>query len=84
MADLNQALRTIGDGITLDSLIKDFLKGAGIPCPDMFAEAEPSFSSLIDTTDIGSPAFRPKIFAWAISGCPTVDPAQEEMTVSAV
>ncbi|KAH9950526.1 hypothetical protein B0H21DRAFT_686429, partial [Amylocystis lapponica] len=64
----------LGDSdFTLASLVVDFLKQTGIPLPDAFASVRETFNSIIDLSQIDSPSFRPRMFAWAVSGVPFLD-----------
>jgi hypothetical protein len=64
------------------SLITNFLQGSGIPCPTLFAEVQDGFSSLVSLDKIDTKSFRPRMFLWAATGSPTVDPNLEIVLVS--
>ncbi len=68
--------------ISVNNLIKSFLQGSGIPCREHFDAVKETFSPLIDLSQIEDCSFRPRIFVWAITGCPHVDPASEPIVVS--
>ena len=72
-------------GVTqsIPGLIENFLQGSGAPCPALFESLKEGFSSLIDFGKVDDPSFRPRIFLWAATGCPTIDPTSSELiTVS--
>jgi len=70
-----QAATTIT--VTVHSLIADFLRGSGIPCPTLFAEVCGGFSPLASLDKIDTEAYRSRMFLWAATGSPTVDPNVE-------
>jgi hypothetical protein len=59
------------------------LQGVGIPCQGLFDSVKDQFSSLIDLSEdvVSDLAFRPRMFAWAATGCPHVDPGSDPITV---
>ena len=65
------------DTFTFRSLTETFLQGTGVPCPRLFAEINEGFSPLVNLDTIDSPAFRSRIFLWATTGSPSVDPSLE-------
>jgi hypothetical protein len=50
------------------SLLKDFLRGSGIPCPQLFIDAKIHFHLIVDLEHISNDGFRSRIFCWAASG----------------
>ncbi|KAF8955020.1 hypothetical protein BDZ97DRAFT_1675363, partial [Flammula alnicola] len=82
-AELDPALARVQRGSAKD-LIVAFLQGSGIPYPKLFDELKPSFSSLIDLSQTHTPAFRSRMFAWAATGSPFIDPGAETITVKIV
>jgi hypothetical protein len=64
--------------------ITAFLQGSGIPCPTLFNDLKPTFSPLLDLSQADTPAFRSRMFAWAVTGSPFVDPDSETILVSIV
>src|SRR6266540_353209 len=63
---------------SVSELIADFLCGSGAPCPEEFNSLQDGFSLLVDFTKLDDPAFRSRIFLWAATGCPTIDPTTSE------
>lgn len=57
---------------TPQSLVETFLKGAGLPCPQLFHGSEGGFCSLLDVSDeaVMNEGFRPRHLAWAACGSP--------------
>ena len=66
---------------TIYTLIEDFLQGSGIPCPTLFAEVRDSFSSAISLDMVDTAAFRSRVFLWAATGSPTIDPGLQGVSV---
>jgi hypothetical protein len=68
-------------GVThsIPDLIASFLQGSGAPCPALFESLKEGFSSLIDFDKLDDPSFRPRIFLWAATGCPTIDPTSSDL-----
>jgi hypothetical protein len=65
----NQLRIAIPDGqTTFESLLILFLKGNGIPCPGLFAEAKIYFNRLVDLSTIEEDGFRSRMFCWAATG----------------
>ncbi|KAF8140811.1 hypothetical protein K438DRAFT_1995637 [Mycena galopus ATCC 62051] len=56
------------------SLLQDFMKKSGAPCPALFEVAKPNLCSLIPFNKIDDPAFRPMALCWAATGSPHLDP----------
>ncbi|KAF8208552.1 hypothetical protein K438DRAFT_1930208 [Mycena galopus ATCC 62051] len=56
------------------SLLQDFMKKSGAPCPALFEVAKPNLCSLIPFDKIDNPAFRPMALCWAATGSPHLDP----------
>ena len=52
---------------SFESLIIDFLKGTGIPCAGLFADAKTHFNHLVELelSNIDQDGFRPQMFCWA-------------------
>ncbi|KAJ7166343.1 hypothetical protein C8R43DRAFT_1162799 [Mycena crocata] len=53
-----------------NTIFRDFLQRQGIPCPVLFAAAREMIHSMVPLDDIDSPAFRPRMLAWATTGSP--------------
>ena len=70
--------------LTYETLFTDFLKGYGIPCPTHFATVAGTFSSIIDLSQVNSPAFRSHMFNLAATGSPLLDVTADPITVSVV
>jgi hypothetical protein len=66
---------------TIQSLIRKFFQGSGIPCPSLFAEVQDSFSSLVSIDKADAKAFRSQMFLWAATGSATVNPDLENILV---
>lgn len=74
-AGLDAAIASVaGDRATVQSLVEDFLQGSGIPCPEKFDDLRGGFTTLVDLDKIDTPGFRAKVFAWAATGSPTINP----------
>lgn len=54
--------------VNFQDLVTDFLQGAGIPCPQLFADAKVHFSHLVDLSQINDGGFRARMFCWAATG----------------
>jgi hypothetical protein len=72
---------TLGSPFSFESMFHDFLTDQGIPCPGIFAAVTPSFNSVIDLSQIDSPAFRTRMFVWAATGSPLLDAAAQPISV---
>jgi hypothetical protein len=68
--------------LTYETLFTDFLKGHGIPCPTHFADVAGTFNSIIDLSQVDSPAFRCRMFNLAATGSPLLDVTGDPITVS--
>jgi hypothetical protein len=68
--------------LTYETLFTDFLKGHGIPCPTHFADAAGTFNSIVDLSQVDSPAFRCRMFNLAATGSPLLDVTADPITVS--
>ncbi|KAJ7079268.1 hypothetical protein B0H15DRAFT_804527 [Mycena belliarum] len=51
-------------------ILRGFLQRTGIPCPGIFAITRETIHPMVLLDDVDSPAFRPRIFAWACTGSP--------------
>lgn len=56
------------DTISFASLFADFLKGSGIPCPQLFEAAKAHFNEIVDLRHIETDGFRVRMFCWATTG----------------
>ena len=72
---------TLGSPFSLESMLYDFLSDHGIPCPESFASISSSFNSVIDLSQIDSPAFHSRMFVWAATGSPLLDAAAQPISV---
>ena len=72
---------TLGSPFSFESMFCDFLTDQGIPCPETFATITSSFNSVIDLSQIDSPAFRSRMFVWAATGSPLLDAAAQPISV---
>jgi hypothetical protein len=68
---------------SFDSLVKDFLKGSGVPCPELFDEAKIHFEPVLalGTTDLDSDGFRSRTFCWAATGSCDRETNSSQITV---
>lgn len=64
--------------MTILQRLERFLQSSGISCPNLFEAVWESFSPIIDLSQISSSAFRPQMFAWAITGSPFIDPSADD------
>jgi hypothetical protein len=71
-----------GYNLTILQRLEKFLQSSGLPCPDLFKAAQEGFSSIIDLSQISALSFRARMFVWAITGSPFIDPAADEIRVS--
>lgn len=55
-------------GSDFTSLVTDFLKGSGVPCPHQFDEAKVYFNKIVDLDQINANGFRARMFCWAVTG----------------
>lgn len=70
---LDQAFSQLGGkDITLQDILSRFLKSSGVPCPKLFDEVKVHFSEVINLEKIDDPSFRPRMFCWAATGCPSI------------
>ena len=68
--------------LTYETLFTDFLRGYGIPCPTHFAAVAGTFNSIIDLSQVNSPAFRSRMFNLAATGSPLLDVTADPIAVS--
>lgn len=66
---------------TLQGILTKFLKGSGIPCPQLFDQAKSHFSDLVNLEQIDEPSYRSKMFCWAATGCPSLIADSGDITV---
>lgn len=71
-----------GAPFNLAQLMKDFLDDKGVPCPEKWEQCLPYFDSAIDVGDVDKPWFRPRMFAWAATGFPSLKIDGETIDVS--
>lgn len=72
-AAVTAALSSIHNLPTFQGIFEKFLKGSGIPCPELFMDVKEHFSPLVDLGDIDEDSFRPRTFTWAATGGPSLD-----------
>lgn len=70
------------DQTSFQDLFKTFLRGAGNPCPQQFAEMKIHFSDLVDLSQVNDEGFRARIFCWAASGSFDREPNSPQIKVS--
>ncbi|KAG6807781.1 hypothetical protein H0H92_006413, partial [Tricholoma furcatifolium] len=72
---MEQIQAAIGDtSVTFESLFMDFLRGQGVPCPDLFSEFCGNFDPVVDLSKLETPVFRCRMLLWAITGTSLLDP----------
>ncbi|KAF6744449.1 hypothetical protein DFP72DRAFT_1078515 [Ephemerocybe angulata] len=76
-----EALTVAGIPMSFGELFSEFLEGTGIPCPNRFAEVKASFSDLVDLSGVDHPDFRSRVFVWATTGHPFLDPELDSICV---
>jgi hypothetical protein len=59
--------------VSFQEIFVEFLKGSGIPCPNLFADVREHFSTLVNLATIDQPGFRSHMFCWATTGSPSVE-----------
>ncbi|KAJ7501804.1 hypothetical protein B0H11DRAFT_2368605 [Mycena galericulata] len=59
------------------AILRAFMQRTGIPCPSRFAAARSTIHPLVPLSDIDSPAFRPRMLAWATTGSPDSELSKE-------
>ena len=69
---------------SFSSLLKDFLRGSGIPCPQLFNDAKIHFNPIIDLEHINNGGFRSRVFCWAVTGSCERESDATQVTVSFV
>lgn len=52
-------------------ILRGFLQRSGIPSPTLFEAERGTIHPLVPLSDIDSPAFRPRMLAWATTGSPS-------------
>ena len=72
---------TLGSPFPFKSMLYNFLSDHGIPCPKSFASISSLFNSVIDLSQIDSPAFCSRMFVWAATGLPLLDAAAQPIFV---
>ncbi|EDR07311.1 uncharacterized protein LACBIDRAFT_299099 [Laccaria bicolor S238N-H82] len=72
------------DRLSFADCIVRFLKGTGLPCPDRFQDIKGRFGNRFDFSQVDSPAFRPRMFLWAATGAPFIDPNDGEIEIAVV
>lgn len=80
LSGLRTALLT--PGITYRQLVERFLRGQGLPCPDLFNQLRGLFHASVDLSALDTPAFRTKMFVWAATGSPLISVTLSSIMVS--
>ncbi|KAJ7149802.1 hypothetical protein C8R43DRAFT_951776 [Mycena crocata] len=62
--------------LTLAMLFERYFRAAYIPCPLQFGMARGAFHPIVDLDRIEEPGFRARVFAWAATGSPFIDPTE--------
>jgi hypothetical protein len=71
------------NNMTILQRLENFLQGSGLPCPELFKAAQGGFSSIIDLSQVSVASFRARVFVWAITGSPFINPgADDRISVS--
>ena len=70
------------DRLSFADRFVQFLKGTGFPCPDRFQDIRGRFGNRFDFSQADSPAFRPRMFLWAATGAPFINPNDGRIEVS--
>jgi hypothetical protein len=71
------------NSMTVLQRLERFLQGSGLPCPELFKAAQGGFSAIIDISQVSVASFRARVFVWAITGSPFLDPgADDRISVS--
>ncbi|CAA7258598.1 unnamed protein product [Cyclocybe aegerita] len=68
-------------GQSFEQLLHNFLKGSGVPCPALFESAKIHFSPIVDLSRIDELSFRSRMFAWAVTGSPSVDVTSQGLSI---
>lgn len=63
------------------ALFKSFLSGSGIPCPALMEDAKGSLHASVDLSAADSPTFRARMFVWAVTGSPSLNPSNDRIEV---
>ncbi|KAJ3503361.1 hypothetical protein NLJ89_g8472 [Agrocybe chaxingu] len=66
---------------SFEQLLQEFLKSSGVPCPTLFESAKIHFSPLVDLSRTEEPSFRCRMFAWAVTGSPSIDVTSQGLSV---
>jgi hypothetical protein len=66
------------NNMTILQRLEKFLQGLGIPCPNLFTAAQGGLSSVIDLLQVLAPAFHARMFVWATTGLPFIDPGAND------
>ncbi|KAF8203454.1 hypothetical protein K438DRAFT_1964935 [Mycena galopus ATCC 62051] len=69
----------IATALDAQGLFLDFLKGTGTPCPLLLEEGKSHFDAAVidELLNIDLVSFRPRMFCWATTGSPFLDPDPE-------
>ena len=68
--------------MNFSSLLKDFIRGSGIPCPQLFNDAKIHFNPIINLEHINNSGFRSQVFCWAVTGSCERESDATQITVS--
>jgi hypothetical protein len=66
------------NNVTILQRLENFLQGSGLPCPELFKAAQGGFSSMVDLSQVPAASFRARVFVWAITGSPFIDPGADD------
>ncbi|KAF7372404.1 hypothetical protein MVEN_00101500 [Mycena venus] len=78
--DPHDLLSTFGPPIPMaldaEALFTNFLQRVGTPCPALLEAAKPHFDAAVlhELLNINLPSFRPRMFCWATTGSPFLEP----------
>jgi hypothetical protein len=65
--------------LTIIQRLENFLKGSGLPCPELFKAVQEGFSPVIDLSQVSAVSFRARMLVWAITGSPFIDTGADDM-----
>ena len=61
--------QALGDPLSsLRTIFLEFLRGKGVPCPQLLSAVTAHFPRVVDMSRVGEDGFRAKHFCWAATG----------------
>ncbi|KAJ6628820.1 hypothetical protein B0H10DRAFT_1777424 [Mycena sp. CBHHK59/15] len=81
-AEMTPHFGTLGSGIDAVAIFKGFLQRTGIPCHGLLENGKAHFHPdvISELSNIHAPSFCPRMFCWATTGTPFLDPDYESPT----